>query len=313
MNSLVSVIVPIENVESYISVCVESIIKQTYNNLEVILACKELNDNSMKICKYYEKKDKRVKVIKVSIDKEENLKSIGLSKAKGKYVTFVDGGDTITKNFIEYMVELIDKEKADLVSAKYYIKGKRQRKITYYEVYDKNEIMPNYMHMKFKSTLCSKLFKKDLFDEINFPDETYFDDFLLGYRLFDKANKMVNSNLEVYLLNKDKDKQIIRDYDRMKKIGGCFDMLTFIEERYPDLVNYCKTKVCFEAIDLFRSVKDKDYSKQIYSYIKLYRKYALHDERIDISKKMLCMRSILGYHIMKLSFNLEELLKKPIN
>lgn len=314
MKELVSVIVPIYKVEAYISVCLESILKQTHKNMQIILVHKDSEDSSLKICKYYAKKDERIKLIEVDKGDKRNLKNIGLESARAKYVTFVDGGDTVRPNYISYMLEAIVKEKADLVCTSFYNKNEKPKEVKAYEIIDNDSIMPSYMHMKFKSHFYAKMYKKSLFEDISYPEVNYYDYFIVGYKLFEKADKVVNSYIENYCLNVDKKmfKDRITDYDRMKKISSCFDMLTFIEENYPRLTNFCKTKICFEALDLFKDVKDKDYRKQLFSYVKLYRKYALHDERIDMSKKMLCMRSMLGYHFMSLTYNTEELLRKPI-
>jgi hypothetical protein len=212
------------------------------------------------------------------------------------------------------MVNLIRRENADIVCTGYYLKNKKPTNIEKINIYKNKEIITNYMHMKFKSHFYAKLYKKEIFKDILYPSVTYYDDFMTTYKLFAKAKKVVSSTVENYCLVLDKVyfKNRITDYDRMKKIGSCFDLLTYIEEKYPELEDYCKTKICFEAIDLFIDVKDKDYKRQLYSYIKLYRNYAFNDKRIDFKHKSLCIRSVLGYNLMKLSFDIEELLKKPI-
>lgn len=314
MKDLVSVIVLINNIESYISICLESILKQTYKNLEILLIYKKTEDNSLKICNYYKELDKRIQIITVGDSSKSNLKNVGIKHAKGDYITIIDGGDFVTPNYVHYMVDLIKKEKADMVCTGRYLAKYKPSKINKYEVYKGKEIMRNYMHMKFKSHFYAKLYKRELFNDLTYPNVTYYDDFMVTYKIFAKANKIVNSTAENYclVLNKVYFKDKIKDDDRMKKIGSCFDMLTFMEEKYPELENYCKTKICFEAIDLFRDVKDSDYRKQLYSYVKLYRRYALNDDRISLKSKSLCMRSLLGYYFMKFSFDIEELLKKPI-
>ncbi len=315
MKDLVSVVVLINDIESYISSCLDSILKQTYKNLEILLIYKKTDDHSLKICNYYKALDNRIEIITVTNSNKKNLKNIGISHAKGKYITIIDGGDYVTPNYVDYMMKLIRDEKTDIVCTSYYCADDKPSRASRVETYHGKEIMANYMHMKFKSHFYAKLYKRELFQDIIYPNVTYYDDFMTTYKIFDKANKIVASTAENYclVLNKVYYKNKITDSDRMKKIGSCFDMLNFMEVNYPELADYCKTKICFEAIDLFKDVKDDDYRKQLYSYVKLYRRYALNDKRIEFSKRMLCIRSILGYHLMKLSFGMEELLKKPIN
>ena len=125
MEELISVIVPVLDVESYLTSTIDSLEKQTYSNIEIILICRESNKNCMKLCNYYAEKDKRLKVVPVKMTSTKNFKNLGLSKAKGKYITFVDGGDTVSKSYVEYMYNLLKDEKADIVCTRRYIKGSK--------------------------------------------------------------------------------------------------------------------------------------------------------------------------------------------
>lgn len=312
MKDLVTIIVPVNNIESYINTCLESILKQTFKNIEVLMVCKNTKDNSLKICYYYEKIDKRFKVVEVKEDSKNNLKNIGIKHASGKYITFVDGGDVASLNYIDYMYKLMKDEKADIVCTKPYVYGSNPFKFKTYETYKGKNIMENYLHMKYRSNSYAKLYKKELLDDIKYPDVNTYDDFMTSYKIFAKADKLVNSHYELYgvVLAKNDLKKSITDYDRMKKIGSCFEMLNYIDDNYPKLSDYCKTKICFEAIDLFKSVDDSEYKKQLFSYIKLYRSYAMKDKRISYNKRVQCARSILGYHAMCFSTMLEKILKK---
>ena len=314
MKDLVSVIVTVDNIESYISTCLDSILKQTHKKIEIIIVYKKVDDHSLKICRYYKDIDKRVNLIVVNDKNKDNLKNIGLKHASGKYVTFIDGGDYVSSDYVEYMLNLMKKEVADIVSTGIYLIDSKPAKNAKIEVYRGKKIMANYMHMKFKSNSYAKMFTKEILKDISFPDTNYYDDFITGYKIFAKAQKLVNSSKQNYQLVLDKlyYKDRITDLDRMKKIESCFDMLTFMEENYKQLVDYCKTKICFEAIDLFKDVKEKVYKKQLFNYIKIYRKYALNDKRIGFKNKMICIRSILGYNFMRFSFYIENVLKKPI-
>ena len=314
MEELISVIVPVLDVESYLTSTIDSLEKQTYSNIEIILICRESNKNCMKLCNYYAEKDKRLKVVPVKMTSTKNFKNLGLSKAKGKYITFVDGGDTVSKSYVEYMYNLLKDEKADIVCTRRYIKGSKQKKSIDYDTYTNKDIMYKYLTGHFRSHFYAKLYKKELFDEIEYPEVSYYDDFMVGYKIFDKAKKLVNSHNELYSYNEEKRDRFfgIQDYDQMKKIGACFDMLTYVEEKYPDYIDDCKAKICLEALDLFKYVRDKEYRKQLFSYISLYRRYALSSENITFKEKLICVRSILGYNFLKLSLGMEKFIKKPI-
>ncbi len=99
-NELVSVIVPIYGVELYLNQCIESIIKQSYEHLQIILVNDGSKDNCKSICEYYVSIDKRIEVINKKNGGLVNARKSGLEIAKGKFVTFVDGDDWVGENFI---------------------------------------------------------------------------------------------------------------------------------------------------------------------------------------------------------------------
>lgn len=308
MNDLISIIVLIKDAESHINLCLESIAKQTYNKIEVLLVNKDSKDNTMKVCKYYEKNDKRFRIININEKSDKNEKNVGIEHSKGKFITFIDAGDRISKDYIEYMYNYVYEEKADIVCTLPYEKGKKNRTSIYYNVYEKEDILSNYFHMNINSSFYGKLYKKSLFSGIKYPEVEYYDDFLTTYKLYEKASKVITSSSNKYCIIKGKNLNMT-DEDKIKKIDACLDMLDFVDKKREDLSDECKTKICYEAIDLFRNIKDKTYRKQLYNYIKLYRNYALKDKRFDFNKKSLCIRSILGYNFMRLSFYLEKLYK----
>lgn len=104
MNSLVSVIVPVYNTEKYLSECIESILRQSYFDIELLLVDDGSPDNSGKICDYYATIDKRVRVIHQSNQGVSRARNAALRTAQGKWVTFVDSDDTINTDYIENLV-----------------------------------------------------------------------------------------------------------------------------------------------------------------------------------------------------------------
>lgn len=123
---LVSVIVPIYNAERYITECIESILRQTYRNIEILLVDDYSSDKSVDICEKYVKNENRVKFLRQpSQGGVSKARNCGLSKADGRFVCFVDADDFIDDDYIEKMVELIIEKKVPVVFArcKYYQDG----------------------------------------------------------------------------------------------------------------------------------------------------------------------------------------------
>ena len=99
-NQLVSIIIPIYGVELYLKQCIESVLKQTYSNLQIILVNDGSKDNCVEICNYYASIDSRIILINKENEGLVNARKSGLAVAEGDYVTFVDGDDWVGENFI---------------------------------------------------------------------------------------------------------------------------------------------------------------------------------------------------------------------
>ena len=125
---LVSIIIPIFNAQNFIELCLDSVLRQTYEHLEVILVDDGSSDASREICDNYEKMDQRIRVYHRENAGVSASRNFGLNHAKGKYVLFVDADDTIETNMIEDCVQLAQANGADLVicSFRYYITASNQ-------------------------------------------------------------------------------------------------------------------------------------------------------------------------------------------
>lgn len=147
MNDTVSIIVPVYNVEKYIHRCVDSIRRQTYSNIEIILVDDGSKDNSGSICDDYAKQDSRIKVIHKDNGGLGFARNSGLDVATGKYVTFIDGDDYIGERHIDEMLSLIERTKTDTCLA------------GHTKVYADSQI-------EHKNVCSGKVFEKDVKKEI---------------------------------------------------------------------------------------------------------------------------------------------------
>lgn len=127
---LVSIIIPIYNLETRIKSCLESVISQTYRLLEIILVDDGSTDNSLDICQDYAKLDSRIQVVHQNNRGVSAARNLGLKKATGKYVTFIDGDDTVTSNYIETFLFYAETIGADVMIGGYTKKEISQESIT---------------------------------------------------------------------------------------------------------------------------------------------------------------------------------------
>lgn len=115
MNPLISIIVPVYNVEEYLSKCLDSIVNQTYKNLEIILIDDGSTDNSGIICDEYSEGDTRIKVIHKKNKGVSNTRNIGIENASGEYILFVDADDEIERDYVYVMIKEVIQSDCDLV------------------------------------------------------------------------------------------------------------------------------------------------------------------------------------------------------
>lgn len=207
-NDLISIIIPVYKVEKYLEKCIESVLKQTYTNLQIILVDDGSPDNCGKICDEYAKKDPRIEVIHKVNGGLSDARNVGIAKAKGKYIGFVDSDDYIKEDMYEILINLIKEYDADVsicnlydvIDGKEYIRNNENG----IQEYSRLEILKEVLLDKnIQSYAWNKLYKKELFDEIKYPIGKKYEDIGTTFYVFEKCNKIVvTSEPEYYYLKR---------------------------------------------------------------------------------------------------------------
>ena len=187
-NDLISVIVPIYKVEKYIHECVDSILAQTYTNLEIILVDDGSPDNCGKICDEYAAKDSRIKVIHQENGGVSSARNAGLDAVTGNYIGWVDPDDFIEINMFEELYRSIMEFHSDLSVCGVKKFGLDSRSEIYEnKCVNQSDYLRELLVENIKSYLWNKLYKKHLFDNIRFPEGEVFEDMkimhLVGERI----------------------------------------------------------------------------------------------------------------------------------
>lgn len=205
---LISVIVPIYNVEQFLSKCIQSIINQSYSRLEIILVDDGSTDDSPQICDEFKEKDKRIKVIHKKNGGLSDARNVGIEVASGEYIGFVDSDDYIKEDMYEILLNLIKKYDADVSICNLYdvIDGNEciRNKENGIREYSRIDILKEILLDKnIQSYAWNKLYKKELFDEIKYPIGKKYEDIGTTFYLFEKCNKIVvTSEPEYYYLKR---------------------------------------------------------------------------------------------------------------
>ena len=201
MNDLISIIVPVYNVEDYLDKCINSIINQTYTNIEIIIINDGSTDNSYEICKSY--KDKRIKLYSIKNKGLSGARNYGISKSKGKYLAFVDSDDYIEKDYIEVLYNNLIKEDADLSCCSLYevfkneIKNK-SKKDKYYVMNSYETIEKTFTDEGLNVYVWNKLYKKELFKNIKFPVNKNSEEIYVMYEIISLCEKVVYESIPKY-------------------------------------------------------------------------------------------------------------------
>ncbi len=203
MNDLISVIIPIYDVEQYLDECIESVTQQTYRNLEIILIDDGSPDNCPKMCDEWAKKDERIKVIHKENGGLSSARNAGLDICTGDYISFVDSDDYIHKNMYATLLKDIKEKDVDIVKCgKYFDRDGEIEKCNSSgaKIFQHPEILENYFYYKedFNSGCWDKLYKAALFDNVRFPEGINSEDYFMYIKVYSKVKKIYFNSIPLY-------------------------------------------------------------------------------------------------------------------
>ena len=181
--SIISIIVPVYNAAPYLSVCIESILNQTYKDLELILINDGSKDNSGEICDDYALRDNRIKVVHKKNGGVSSARNAGLELATGEYIGWVDADDYIEPDMFEYLYNLAINYKADIAECGYAsVDGEKVEAANFGKGLEYGEggfITQKYLDADIFYGIVTKLFKRSLFEGVRFPEGRIWEDIWL--------------------------------------------------------------------------------------------------------------------------------------
>lgn len=284
----ISVIVPIYNVEKYLKKCIESIINQTYSNLEIILVDDGSPDNCGKICDEYQVQDSRIKVIHKKNGGLSDARNAGIKEATGEIISFIDSDDFVDLDMYEYMLNEMQKENADIVicgtkidfeNGKTRIKRAEKRKI----LNSKDALIELNSFKSFDMAVWNKLYKKEIIDGIFFPVGKKSEDYFVMYQYFDRAKKIIIlPEAKYHYIQRansiSRGKNFTHDY-----IEGSKQQKAFFDKKYPEISFVGNTAYAFSYIATYnRYLKNKlKISKEFKKEFKKELKKYIYDIKIN--------------------------------
>ncbi len=300
MNELISVIVPVYNVESYLEKCLDSIINQTYSNIEIILINDGSTDSSFEICKKYKKKDKRIILINKKNGGLSSARNAGIEKFTGNYLLFVDSDDYIERDMVEKLYNNIMSNDADISVCNFFIteKGIDKKNNSCKNFIIKDETKYNFLYNSYSlQTILSwnKLYKKHIFKDIRYPKDLLHEDQYIIEEILNKA-KTINYMTKEFLYH-----YVQRDQSIMKTFNvKRFDVIKGLEKRINffnsinrnDLVIRTKVEKLQSLYFLLNSSKFFKFKESEKTIIQLYNSdyvqlaEELKKERLDLKSRI---------------------------
>lgn len=195
---LVSVIVPVYKTEKYLNRCLESIVNQTYKNLEIILIDDDSPDNCPQMCDEWAQKDNRIKVLHIENNGVANARNQGLSNATGDYIGFVDSDDFAEPDMFEILLSNILENDSDISVCGYQMNVEADvesniRKVSRFDAL-KLIAMGDYKY----GVLWNKLYKNEIIKDIRMPHFACCEDLVFNYYAFKNTNKIVECDDKLY-------------------------------------------------------------------------------------------------------------------
>lgn len=194
-SNLVSVIVPVYKVEQYLNRCVSSIIKQSHTNLEIILVDDGSPDRCPQLCDEWALQDSRIKVVHKENGGLSDARNVGLKKASGNYICFVDSDDYVSTKFVETLYELIHLYNTDMsaVSLKEVFSMEQENIVSACAgniVFEGEAALKElFSNDTFSNYAWNKMYKRELFDNVEFPVGRKMEDLGTTYKLLMRAKK----------------------------------------------------------------------------------------------------------------------------
>lgn len=262
----ISVVIPVYNVEKYLSECLDSVVNQTYKNLQIILVDDGSTDFSGKICDVYAEKDNRITVVNQKNAGAGAAKNTGLELIDGDYFSIIDSDDYIELDMYEKMVNSLEKYNADIVQCLFrnvYVNDSFDRKYkikgNYPKVLTSKSFLKEYLYDWKYAIFANKVFKSSLLKEIRFPVGRKIDDEFFTYKLVCNAKKVVNIDNILYnyrmrktsVMNENDTDRLI--YDRI----DCFiERYNYVSDIYPSLKKKYNLKLYDDLLYFKDSAKD---------------------------------------------------------
>lgn len=312
---LISVIVPCYKVEQYLSKCIDSILRQTYCNLEIWLVDDGSPDNCGGICEEYAAKDNRIKVIHKENGGLSDARNVAIDKATGEWITFVDSDDYVTEDYVDALYNLVEKYQCKAsVTQHYYLYENGKVTRSHFDTDERALDAVSAVKTMFYQERCDtmawgKLYHRSLFQKgIRYPKGLLFEDLCTTYRLLLGCDCVAFGEARTYYY-------LIRSYSiersyNLKKIEDAKCIMKMMQNDdgiVDELINPLKCRLFCFAFHVLLPVKE---DKELIEYIKNHRRLILCDKKARKKARVVALLSYTHIKVIKCLFQMVDYLLK---
>jgi len=304
---MVSVIIPVYNVQDYLARCIDSVLAQTYKDLEIILVDDGSHDTSGDICDEYDLKYRHLRVIHKENGGLSDARNTALDVAQGEYVTFIDADDYVHPCFVETLLNTITSTGAQIAACTWQeLKdGSTPRKVNISKasckIYSQQEAINSVFYQRqLNHSACSRIFERRLFDDLRFPNGALYEDLAIIYPLLCKVDKMALLKAPMYYyMHRDGSIITTMSLRRTHVLDHLEKLETQVANEAPQYLPAVRSRhmsACFNMLRLMpaKDPKWQSTKERCWTYIKNMRNSCIKDKNVRVKNKIAIALSYLG-------------------
>ena len=236
---MISVIVPVYRVEPYLRQCVDSLLMQTYTNLEVLLIDDGSPDCCGSICDEYSKNDSRVRAIHTDNQGVSTARNLGIEEANGDLISFIDPDDWIEPTFYELLLARMKDTDADICACNYWMETEtsKQKSCLPETIYERKASIKALCESGISNYIWNKLYRKELFNTIRFPVGKTYEDFAIMHLILHQSQRVavIANLLYHYRTRSDSITKTYKAKNLIDYAGAYFSRYCFLKNEYADM------------------------------------------------------------------------------
>lgn len=308
----ISIIIPVYNVEKEVKNCLESVINQTYENLEIIVVNDGSTDNSKEICLEIAERDNRIIYLEKQNGGLSDARNFGINNASGDYLFFLDSDDYIEHDCIESLYRAIKEDNTKIAVALprvIYSSGAVVEKATgEHQVFSTEESLRLLMYdEKISVSAWAKLYSKDIISDIRFPVSRLFEDNATTYKFIASTDKVtfISKSVYNYIIRKGSITRSKFSLKRLDVIKSTDEMCDYCEMNFPNIKNAIIRRRVWARINVLTHLPLKGFKeirKEMIRYVKINAKTLLRDKEVPNRDKLAIFCLSLGFYFFKFSW-----------